>query len=146
MKRQWSQKALHGRNPHDLNQYQVDIEASNKWLTSADLFAEAEGFLTAIQDQVILRRNYLKYVLKQPNIDELRRRRGKEPETIQHITAACEQLASTENIKRDDGVAKVIHQELAEAAEMIASKTPYYKYTPANVLENDTSSCTGIAA
>jgi hypothetical protein len=32
---------------------------------------------------------------------------------------------------------KVIHQKLAEAAELIADKRPYYKYKPANVLEND---------
>jgi hypothetical protein len=75
--------------------------------------------------------------LKQPNIDELCRKCGKEPETNQHITAACEQLAPTEYTKRRDGVAKVIHQELAAAAELIASKSPYYKFTPANVLEND---------
>jgi len=61
----------------------------------------------------------------------------KELETIQHITAACEQLASTEYAKRHDGVAKVIHQKLAEAAELIEYRSPYYKYTPANVLEND---------
>jgi hypothetical protein len=54
VKRQWSQNALHGRHPYDLSQQYVDIEASNKWLTSADLFAETEGFLTAIQGQVIL--------------------------------------------------------------------------------------------
>jgi hypothetical protein len=92
VRRQWSQKALHGRHPHDLSQEYVDIEASSKWLTKADLFAETEGFLTAIQDQVIPTRNYKKYILKQPNIDEVCRRCGKEPETIQHITAACEQL------------------------------------------------------
>ena len=77
----------------------IIIGASNKWLTSAGLFAETEGFLTAIQDQAILTRNYKKYILKQPNIDELCRRRGKESETIQHITAACEQLAPTEYLK-----------------------------------------------
>jgi hypothetical protein len=71
VRRQWSQKALHGRHPHDLSQEHVDIEASNKWLTNADLFAETEGFLTALQDQVILTRNYKKYILKQPNIDEM---------------------------------------------------------------------------
>jgi hypothetical protein len=110
---------------------------SNKWLTSADLFAETEGFLTAIHEQVILRRNYRRYIFKQPNTDELCRRCGKEPETIQRITAACEQLASTEYGKRHDGVAKVIHQKLAEAAELIEDKSPYYRYTPANVLEKD---------
>jgi hypothetical protein len=83
-----------------LSQQHVDIEASNKRLTIADLFAEREGFLTATQDQVKLRRNYMKYILKQPNKDELCRRCGKEPETIQHVTAACEQLAATEYVKR----------------------------------------------
>jgi len=76
---------------------------------NADLFAETEGFLTAIQDQVILTRNCKKYILKQPDTDELCRRCGKESETIQHITAACEQLAPTEYVKRHDGLAKVIH-------------------------------------
>jgi len=75
--------------------------------------------------------------LKQPDTDELCRRCGKESETIQHITAACEQLATTEYVKRHDGLAKVIHQKLAEAAELIEDKSPYYKYTQANVLENE---------
>jgi len=44
VKRQWSQKALHGRHPYDLSQQYLDIEASNKWLTNTDLFAEKEGF------------------------------------------------------------------------------------------------------
>jgi len=82
-------------------------------------------------------RNCKKYILKQPNIDELRRRCGKESETIQHITAACEQLAPTEYVKRHDGLAKVTHQKLAEAAELTEDKSPHYKYTPASVLEND---------
>jgi ribosomal protein L37E len=98
---------------------------SNKWLTNADLFAETEGFLTAIQDQVILSRNYKKYILKQPNIDELCRRCGKESETIQHITAACGQLAPTEYLKRHDGLARIIHQKLSEAAELIEENSPY---------------------
>jgi hypothetical protein len=85
------------------------MEASNKWLTSADLFAETEGFVTAMQEQVILKRNYKKYILKQPNIDELCRRCGKESETIQYITAACEELAPTDYVKRHDELAKVIH-------------------------------------
>jgi len=32
---------------------------------------------------------------------------------------------------------KIIHQKLAEAAELIEDKSPYYKYTPTNVLENE---------
>jgi len=101
------------------------------------LFTETEGFLPAIRDQVILTRTYNKYILKQADTDELCRICGKESETIQHITAACEQLAATEYVKRYDGLAKVIHQKLAEAAELIGDKSPYYKYTPANVLESE---------
>jgi len=127
VERQWSQKALHGRHPYDLRQQYVDIEASNKCLTNADLFAETEGFLTAIQDQVLLKRSYKKYILKQPKIDELCRRCGKESDAIQHITAACEQLTPTEYVKRYDGLAKVIHQKLAEAADLIVDRSPYYK-------------------
>ena len=110
---------------------------NNNDKTNADLFAEIQHFLTAIQDQVILTRNYKKHNLRQPDTDELCRRCGKESETIQHVTAACEQLAPTEYVKRHDGLATVIHQKLAEAAELIDDKSPYYKCTPANVLENE---------
>ena len=55
----------------------------------------------------------------------------KKSKTIQYSTAACEQLAPTEYVNRHDGLAKIIHQKLAEA------KNPYYKYTPASVLEKE---------
>jgi len=42
-----------------------------------------------------------------------------------------------EYVKKHDGLAKIIHQKLAEAAELIQDKSPYYKYTPASVLENE---------
>jgi hypothetical protein len=46
-------------------------------------------------------------------------------------------LAPTECVKRHDGAARVIRQKLAEAAELIEDKSPYYKYTPATVLDNN---------
>jgi len=64
--------------------------------------------------------------------EEVEKNRG----TIQHVTAACEQLALTEYVKRHDGLAKIIHQKLTEAAEFI-DESPYYKYTPVIVLENE---------
>jgi hypothetical protein len=60
-------KILAGRHPYDLSQQYVDIAASNKRLTNADLFNESEGFLIAIQDQIILTRNYWKYILREPH-------------------------------------------------------------------------------
>ena len=53
------------------------------------------------------------------------------------IIAACKQLTPTEYVKRHDGLAKIIHQKLAEAAELIEDKSPCYKHTPANVLGNE---------
>jgi len=61
----------------------------------------------------------------------------KESESIQHITAACEQLAPTEYVKRHDGLAKIIHQKVAETAALIEDKGPHYKYTLVSVLENE---------
>ena len=46
-------------------------------------------------------------------------------------------LTSTVYVKRHDGVTKGIHQKLAEAAELIEEKSPYYKYTPASALEKE---------
>ena len=65
--------------------------------------------------------------MKQPDTEQLCRRCGKEMETTQHITAACEQLAPTKYVKRHDGLAKIIHQKLTEAVELIDDKSPYYK-------------------
>jgi hypothetical protein len=39
--------------------------------------------------------------------------------------------------KETDGVANGIHQKLAEATELTEDRSPYYKHTPATVLEND---------
>jgi DNA-binding GntR family transcriptional regulator len=50
----------------------------------------------------------------------------KKSETIQHITAECEQLAATECVKRHDGIAKAFHHKLADSAGLIKDKGPYY--------------------
>ena len=101
--------------------------------------------ITAIQDQVILTRNYKKYILKQPDTDELCRRYGKESETIQHISAACKHLALTEYVKRHDGLVKIIHQKLTEAAELKIKVHIISTYQPI-YWRMKISSCIGIAA
>jgi ribosomal protein L37E len=81
--------------------------------------------------------NNNKYILKQPDTDELCRRCGEVSETIQHITETCGQLAFIEYVNRHDRQTKINHQKLAEAAEIIDNKRPYYKYTRANIQENE---------
>jgi len=47
------------------------------------------------------------------------------------------QCNNNKYVKRHDGLAKIIHQKLAEAAELIGDGSPVYKHTPASVLENE---------
>ena len=137
LKNNWKRKVLHGRHPHDLGQDHVDGKASNYWLTHGDLFPETEGFVIAIQDQVIATKNYLKYIIKDPNVtDDRCRMCGGMSETIQHVISACRVLASTDYTHRHNQMAKVIHQELALHYELISTRVPYYEYTPESVLES----------
>ncbi|XP_030765588.1 uncharacterized protein LOC115889668 [Sitophilus oryzae] len=133
---EWTRKVLHGRFPHELNQTYVDQDASNKWLSQADLFLETEGFMLSIQDQVIATRNYRKFILKEPNVVDQCRRCHEPGETIQHVTAGCRVLAPTSYLQRHDQVAKIIHQKLATLCHLKEDITPYYRYEPENVLEN----------
>ena len=55
---QWKQKVLHGRYPAEIDTMEIDKEASLEWLKKGQLFPETEGFVMAIQDQVINTKNY----------------------------------------------------------------------------------------
>nr|XP_049697160.1 uncharacterized protein LOC126054692 [Helicoverpa armigera] len=135
---EWTQKSLHGRHRLDLCQENVDKDASNTWLRRGELFPETEGFMIAIQDQVIETRNYRKYIIKNLTNDSCRKCNSS-PETIQHITGACKSIAQTDYKHRHDQVANVIHQKLAHQYKLIDSIVPYYKYNPETVLENSTT-------
>lgn len=73
-KDEWALKSLHGRHYHDLSHSHVDRNASNEWLHRGELFPETEGFMSAIQDQVIETRNYQKYIMKIRNVVDVCRR------------------------------------------------------------------------
>ncbi|XP_052755669.1 uncharacterized protein LOC113521769 [Galleria mellonella] len=134
----WSEKSLHGRHRHDLCQSNVDKEASNAWLSRGILYPETEGFIIAIQDQVIETRNYQKYITKTLTSDTCRKCNSS-PETIQHITGSCKAIVQTDYKHRHDQVANIIHQNLAHKYNLIQNThTPYYKYTPQTVLESAT--------
>ena len=93
----WSSRA----HPAVLNHDFFDKEASNKWLTNADLFVETEGFMLAIQDQAIVANNFKRAILKEQNVED-KCRKCKEPrETIQHLAAGFwhRQSISTSMIK-----------------------------------------------
>jgi hypothetical protein len=47
------QKSLHGRYFKELEQPEVNIQASHAWLKKSNIHPETEGFIFAIQDHVI---------------------------------------------------------------------------------------------
>lgn len=133
----WMQKTLHSRHRHDLLQPSIDKLASNAWLRYGELFPETEGFMIAIQDQIIETRNYIKYIIKKPNTTDTCRRCKAAPEHIQHITGSCRAIVQTDYKHRHDQVANIIHQKLAHKYKLISDPIlPYYKYTPKIILEN----------
>lgn len=137
-KQEWLSKPLHGRHANILGQPCIDVKASNGWLERADIFAETEGFMVAIQDQVIATKNYLKYIVRADLESDQCRRCRQQPETIQHITGACQTLVATEYLARHNQVAKIVHQSLARQHGLLSEELPYYRYVPSAVLENDT--------
>lgn len=134
----WSQKSLHGRYYHSLHNTNVDQEMSNRWLTDGSVFSETEGFMLAIQDEVIATRNYMKHIIKCPNAPEDRCRRcGSPGETIDHIISACPTLTQSDYLKRHNNVAKIIHLELLKYYKVTPHLPYYYSYTPEPVIENE---------
>lgn len=96
--------------------------------------------MISIQDQVINTKNYKKYIIKDTSIlNDKCRKCHAQPETIQHITGACTTLTQTDYTHRHNQVTNIIHQKLAIKHKLIQdTKTPYYKYTPETILENET--------
>ncbi|CAG4919909.1 unnamed protein product [Colias eurytheme] len=132
----WTQKSLHGRHRLDLTNPIVDKIASNAWLKRGELFPETEGFMLAIQDQIIDTKNYRKYIIRDSSSrSDHCRHCHKQPETIQHITGACSSITQTDYKHRHDQVAAIIHQTLAYKYQLITEKVPYYKYTPQIILD-----------
>lgn len=136
----WKQKSLHGRYPAELEDPSVDYLWSTKWLTLGYLYPETEGFIIAIQDQVIKTRNYAKYIINDPAIQtDNCRVCGLQAETIQHIIAGCSTFATTEYKTRHDNVARAVHKALMRkyCSSTTNYNQPTHMYQPLNVFENN---------
>jgi hypothetical protein len=130
----WKQKPLHGRFAHSLDNAH---KTSTHWLEEGSLYGETEGFMIAIQDQVIATRNYQKFIEKIESDTDICRVCNRESETIQHISSGCSLLSNTEYLHRHNLSAKIVHQFLAHKYNLITITEPYYKYQPQPVLENN---------
>jgi len=82
----WKEKQLHGRYPYQIEEELMNRKSSIKWLCLGEHFAETEGFIIAIQDQVVSTKNYRKFVLKDFNIlDDKCRLCRDHRENVDHI-------------------------------------------------------------
>ena len=71
------------------------------FLQKGQLYSETEGFILAIQDQVVATKNYKKYILKDISVtNDNCRKCHLFPETIEHITSGCKLLAGIEYTNR----------------------------------------------
>jgi hypothetical protein len=118
------QKSLHGRYFKELEQPEINIQASHAWLKKSNIHPETEGFIFAIQDRVINTRNYKKHICGLKSIIDKCRICGTEVETIEHIISSCTVLAQSEYKKN---IKKKIYKDTQ----------PHYIYKPESCLEND---------
>src|SRR6266478_3424239 len=101
------------------------------------MYPETEGFMIAIQDQVIQTKNYQKYIEKSGITSDLCRMCKKCSETIQHIISGCSCIANTEYLHRHNLSCKIVHQYLGLKYHLITDSKEYYKYEPRSVIENE---------
>lgn len=133
----WKQKTLHGAHAYQLDQEHICKQSSNIWLKQGILYGETTGFTMAIQDRVIATKNYRKHILKEDLLNDKCRKCEKSSETIEHVIGSCTSLANTQYLRRHDNVAKLVYQQIAINKLLITKYTPYYKYDPPEVIENE---------
>ncbi|KAL1446767.1 hypothetical protein WDU94_003646 [Cyamophila willieti] len=139
-KEQWKAGPMKGKYPKVLfDDPNVDRTMSTFYLTDGYLFPETEGFINAIQDQVIKTRNYIKHIIKRNIPSDLCRLCNQTTESIQHLIAGCSILAPKEYTNRHDLVGNIIHQELMKKTTpgTTQRQIPHYLYKPDTVVEND---------
>lgn len=133
---QWAQKKLHGKHLHIVANNNISQQDTYKWLQKGHLYPETEGFLLAIQDQVIATRNYQKHIMKIEQVDDCCRRCHQQQENLEHIVGGCKILAGTAYTERHNTAANILHQAISLKLKLSTDDAPYYNYVPSSVLEN----------
>lgn len=137
MKGKWRGKLLHGRYRAAIEKDEIDTKASLQWLNT-NIFKETEGFIIAIQDQVIATRSYRSRIMHERIQNARCRMCNIKEESIDHLMAGCGVLAPKQYLERHNNVAKILHQQIIKKylpEEYV--DIPYYKYQPSCVLENN---------
>ena len=138
----WALKALHGQHKDLVEQPLVDQALSWKWLNSAELKPETEGFIMAAQDQA-LNTNYYKKKILGSDTDGKCRICHICDETVAHLISGCPVLAPTDYTWRHDKIGKYIHLQLFKHFKIGTQTDKWYEHQPPNVVDNETVTILG---
>ena len=133
MKENWEAKPMHGQYPVRVNKVDVDKEGTHKWLKSASLKGETEGFIIAAQDQSLATNNYRNKIIKDGTNPKCRLCHEHD-ETIDHIISGCPVLAKKEYLERHDKALIYMHWKICKHYD-IAVPSRWYEHKPSTVME-----------
>ena len=111
-----------------------DKEKSWGWLRNGDLEKETDGMILAAQRQA-LRTNYVKIRIYLSRVSPKCRMCGDKDKTVWHVIGECSKLAWTEDKRRHENVAKIIHQALCIRYGFSTAER-WHEHNPEKVLES----------
>lgn len=137
IKNQWKGKALHGRYITKIEEDIIDTQASQAWLRYGNLFLETEGFIVAIQDQVLSTKSYRRRILNQQLENVKCRMCGLKEESLDHLLSGCTVLAPKQHLERHNDVGKILYQAIIRQYMEETEMEPYYNFNPPPIKENE---------
>ena len=123
------EKALHGKFPNYLDKDHVDVKLSFQWMKHIGLKGEAEGLITAAQDQALNIRYYSKHIIKQGTTDRCRMCHT-QTETVEHIISGCQTLAADQYLNRHNQVAAQLHLDICMHYGIKVEAECWYQHKP----------------
>ena len=108
LKEGWKDKPLHCKYPIRASDPDINSSLTHQWLASSGLKSETEGFIIAVQDRSLPKRNFQANILRN-GADPKCRVCDKHIETIDHLVSDCLILASTEYLNHHDRLGQCIH-------------------------------------
>ena len=132
-KRKLGKKPIHGQCPYRVKKADVDKENTHKWLRSASLKGETEGFIIIAQDQSLATNNYRNKMVKDGTNPKCRLCHEYN-ETIEHISSGCSALAKKEYLERHDKALISMHWKMCKPYN-IAVTSKWCEHKPSMLVE-----------
>ena len=110
----------------------ADIKLSNAWLKKSFIDPHTESFICGAQEMALITRYHERHILKNRE-DDLCRMCKQSPETIFHISGACDILAKREYFTRHNSICQYIHFKVLEHYKMDTGAN-WFKHKPKEVV------------